>query len=54
MFNSVQKKLRDRCHSHKGYTAMLIKSNSSFKLSDIERQSIPMINRAKHNFAYQE
>jgi len=53
IFNNVQKKLREKCHSHKEYTPMLIDTISSFKLSDNDRKSIPIINRAKHNFTYQ-
>jgi hypothetical protein len=53
MFNDIQNKLRDKCHSHKDYDPMLIKDISSFKLNSKERQSIPIINRAKHNFTYQ-
>ncbi len=52
MFNLVQRKLRERCHSHRNYDPMLIKNSSTFRLDDEERRSIPMINRAKHNFAY--
>jgi len=53
MFNNVQRKLRNNCHSHRNYDPMLLKNMPSFKLGDEERQSIPIINRAKHNFAYQ-
>jgi len=53
MFNKIQKKLREKCHSHKDYDPLLVKDISSYKLDDKERQSIPIINRAKHNFTYQ-
>ena len=52
MFNSVQNKLREKCHSHKDYNPMLINNTSSFKLTENDRKSIPIINRAKHNFTY--
>ena len=53
MFNNVQKKLREKCHSHRNYSPMILKKTTSFKLSKEESQSIPIINRAKHNFVYQ-
>ena len=52
MFNETQKQLRVRCHSHRDYNPLSIKDKDSFTLSDLERRSIPIINRSKHNFTY--
>jgi len=51
-FNTVQEKLREKCHSHKNYQPLIITDSPAFKLEIENRQKIPMINRAKHNYSY--
>ena len=53
MYNKVQKRLREKCHSHKDYDPLLLKNTSLFKLNNKERQSIPIINRANHHYFFQ-
>lgn len=52
-FNQVQNLMRDRCHSHCQYEPMLIQ-DKDFKLDAETVKHIPVINRAKHNFNFQE
>jgi len=51
-FNQVQQLMRDRCHSHISYKPMLIKDVKSFKIDFKKVKTIPVINRAKHNYNF--
>ena len=52
VFNQVQMLMRSRCLSHRHYKPMLIKDKETFTLSKEDRNCIPVINRAKHNFTF--
>lgn len=49
MFNDIQLELHVQCHSHPGNEPMIIKGQS-FKLDREKEKSIPVIQRAKHNW----
>lgn len=52
VFNNVQQLLRDHCRSHRLYKPMLIEEKEQFNLDKDMMRSIPVINRAKHNYDF--